>query len=122
MLSSNKYLTKVVYRLFDYFFALPHIGDPSESTKLDRLKLFLGGAEDEFETTPETAEDAEMAIKLEKDDLESIMARAIESAMAARENATTQSSASSAQGGEVNAIAAANPLKIAGFWEDDPHT
>ena len=61
-----------------------------------------------------------MAIKLEKEDLESIMARAIESAMAARDNATPP--ASSAQVGEVNAVTATQPLKIANFWEDDPHT
>ena len=60
-----------------------------------------------------------MAIKLEKEDLESIMARAIESAMAARDNATPPSSA---QVGEVNAVTATQPLKIANFWEDDPET
>ena len=91
---------------------------PSEKVKLDLFRNLLG---DEVEGETEF----EMAIKLEKEDLESIMSRAMQSAMAARDSAAPQAAAS-AQGGEssteINAISVANPLKIANFWEDDPHT
>ena len=62
-----------------------------------------------------------MAIKLEASDLESLMARAMASAMEARE---TGSSASAQVGAatEVNSLSVANPLKIANFWEEDPET
>ena len=66
-----------------------------------------------------------MAIKLEASDLESLMARAMASAMEARETSSAATSATSAQVGaesEINAISVANPLKIANFWEEDPET
>ena len=104
-------------------------------TKLDLLKNLLGDGEvepaerrqaDESVSEEEEETEFEMAIKLEKEDLESIMSRAMQSAMAARESMAPAQATSSAQGGaadaEVNAISVANPLKIANFWEDDPHT
>ena len=89
-----------------------------ELSKLDQFKILLGVAAEE-ENTPSDAEgEGEMAIKLEASDLESLMARAMASAMEARET----SSSTSAQVGaetEVNAISVANPLKSANFWEED---
>ena len=62
-----------------------------------------------------------MAIKLEMEDLESLMSRAMASAVQhARE--TPSPSAQVGADAEVNAIAVANPLKIANFWEEDPET
>ena len=80
-----------------------------EQSKLDQFKRLLVG---------EIEEETEMAIKLEKEDLEDLMARAMATAMATKES----NLAPSAQvGEEVNAVAS-QPLKIAGFWEDDPET
>ena len=71
-------------------------------------------AENEDETPPSNAEE-EMAIKLEASDLESLMARAMASAMEARESGSTANSAQIGAETEVNAISVANPLKRSGF-------
>ena len=98
------------------------------------FKILLGETAEEDETAaPSDAKQeqdqessgGEMAtIKMEPQDLESMMTRAMASAVvAARESQPAQSP--SAQVGaavdEVNAVTA-QPLKIAGFWEDDPET
>ena len=95
----------------------PTLVTPSE--KLDHFKILLGvAAEDEVEEeTPSDAEsESEMAIKIEKDELEALMTRAVAAATAAKPVSEA------AQGGEINAITVAQPLKIAIFWEDDPDT
>ena len=63
-----------------------------------------------------------MAIKLEKEELESLMPQAMASVVTdTRESSPQVAQVSSApSGAKINAIAAANPLKIANFWEDDP--
>ena len=80
-----------------------------KQSKLDQFKrLLVREIEEEAE---------EMAIKLEKDDLEYLMVRVMATAMAAKEGLNT-----SAQVGEEVNVVATQPLKIAGFWEDDPET
>ena len=61
----------------------PSLVTPSgtNQSKLDQFKRLLVG---EFEEEPE-----EMAIKLEKEDLKSLMARAMATAMAAKEGSST---------------------------------
>ena len=66
-------------------------------------------AEGEEESAPGGAEEEEMAIKLEASDLESRMARAMASAIEARD--TCSGSAQVGAATEVNAISVANPLK-----------
>ena len=87
-----------------------------EQSKLDQFKRLLGG--DEVDTTPSSAEgnEPEMAIKLEFQDIESLVTRALVAARAE----PPQEAEASAQGG-VNAVTT-QPLKIASFWEDDPET
>ena len=81
-------------------------------SKLDQFKRLLGaGAEDEFEAAPSDAESENMAIKLEKDELEAMMTRVVASAVSVAKPAES--------GGDVNAVAAAQPLKIANFWSED---
>ena len=78
---------------------------------MDQFKRLLGGveAEDELEAVPSNTTSEGMSIKLEKEELETIMTRAIAAARAP----------SAEDGGDINAVAAAQPLKIANFWAED---
>ena len=92
------------------------------------FKILLGETAEEDETAPSSADqessgEGEMAtIKMEAQDLESMMTRAMASAVvAARESQPAQAASAPVGADEVNAVTT-QPLKIAGFWEDDPET
>ena len=90
--------------------------------KLDLFKNLLEAAGSDDVDANQRQESDTMSIKLEKEDLEAIMARAMTTAMSASANPVSAAAASARSGGDIDEQGElfAVSVKLSEFWTEDP--